>query len=341
MRRRTKWWALVAAVLGLGLGGAPPALAQVTAIDVNAGVLTLTGSAGNDAVSVAFSGTTMTISDPGGVASLDVDCAVVSATVRNCGPVTGTATFNLGTGTDSTTFAGDPTSIDPVVNGEGDADNLTGSTTIDTLNGGTGVDTLDGGPGNDQVNFGDGDETATGSAGTDTIHGDAGNDTLTASADGDTLFGDAGADVLTGSAVSETLNGGADGDVLSGGASNDTLNGDAGNDVLNGGPSGDSLNGGDDDDTLNGDEDSDTLNGGNGTDTLNGGLDSDTLDGGLGADAINGGPGGSDRVNYSSRTAGVAVTFDGVANDGEIAPPEGDNVAPTSRTRAVAAATTS
>jgi Ca2+-binding RTX toxin-like protein len=80
------------------------------------------------------------------------------------------------------------------------------------------------------------------------------------------------------------------------------------------------------------------MQGGAGNDTLGGGLEYDTLDGGAGADVMAGvntvyGEGGindnegilgSDTVDYSSRTKGVSVTLDGIANDGE--PGEGDNV---------------
>ncbi|HET6246946.1 MAG TPA: C2 family cysteine protease [Tepidisphaeraceae bacterium] len=56
---------------------------------------------------------------------------------------------------------------------------------------------------------------------------------------------------------------------------------------------------------------------------LNGGDGNDTLIGGTGADQFNGGA-GTDTVDYSARTAGVSVTLDGVANDGQSG--EGDNV---------------
>jgi Ca2+-binding RTX toxin-like protein len=64
------------------------------------------------------------------------------------------------------------------------------------------------------------------------------------------------------------------------------------------------------------------LSGGPGIDTLLGGPNADRLEGGTGPDVLDGG-GGQDRADYSARAAGVTVTLDGLANDGE--PGEGDN----------------
>jgi Ca2+-binding RTX toxin-like protein len=86
---------------------------------------------------------------------------------------------------------------------------------------------------------------------------------------------------------------------------------------------------------LNGDDGNDTIGaepaatrndmyGGAGNDTVNGGPGFDNLDGGTGADDLNGG-GGDDAAVYNTRTSGVTVSIDGVANDG--APGEGDDVA--------------
>ena len=72
--------------------------------------------------------------------------------------------------------------------------------------------------------------------------------------------------------------------------------------------------------------------GGRGDDQLFGGSESaehsagDVLDGGPGGDTLGGAPGVRTFVLYSSRTAPVRVSTDGVANDGERG--EGDNVLP-------------
>ena len=94
------------------------------------------------------------------------------------------------------------------------------------------------------------------------------------------------------------------------------------------------LNGGDGDDLLEGTEVDDILRGGPGADHLFGSDGFDTLEGGPGPDLLSGGteavvreiPLEFDFVSYTSRTAGVRVTIDGIADDGE--PGEGDNVLP-------------
>ena len=69
-----------------------------------------------------------------------------------------------------------------------------------------------------------------------------------------------------------------------------------------------------------------TDNGGN--DCLEGGPGNDIFQQGAseqGADVLIGNT-GSDTANYADRSAAVAVSLDGVANDGQIDPAEGDNV---------------
>ncbi|MDW5596787.1 PASTA domain-containing protein [Conexibacter stalactiti] len=100
-----------------------------------------------------------------------------------------------------------------------------------------------------------------------------------------------------------TFRGGDGTDRLSGGVGNDTLDGGPGNDNLAGGWGNDTLQGGDGDDSLLGD-----------------GLKpfADVIDGGAGHDAIV-----NDWVN-DHQNAPIAVSLDGVANDGLAG--EGDNV---------------
>jgi hypothetical protein len=97
---------------------------------------------------------------------------------------------------------------------------------------------------------------------------------------------------------------------------NDLICGDEGDDELFGGSGGDALSGDDGADTLGGGEQNDTLGGGGGVDNLDGGADADSLDGGAGSDKIGGGS-GTDTAVYSSRTAAVKVTLDGLPDDGE------------------------
>ena len=74
---------------------------------------------------------------------------------------------------------------------------------------------------------------------------------------------------------------------------------------------------------LNGGTGNDRLTSGPAADALNGGDGNDVLDGGTGADFLSGGA-GQDTATYASRTAGVTVSLDNVANDG--APGEKDDV---------------
>jgi Ca2+-binding RTX toxin-like protein len=101
---------------------------------------------------------------------------------------------------------------------------------------------------------------------------------------------------------------------------------------VSGGEGDDRLQTGGGNDTVHGNAGNDTINGSAGNDSLFGDDNNDTMDGGSGADSFNGG-GGFDTVTYASRTAGVRVTLDNVANDGTpgqtaptVVPPEGDNV---------------
>ena len=68
--------------------------------------------------------------------------------------------------------------------------------------------------------------------------------------------------------------------------------------------------------TLSGNTSSDKLYGGSRGDTLNGDAGDDSLIPGTGPDRINGGD-GNDTADYQSRTAPLALSLDGVANDGQ------------------------
>jgi hypothetical protein len=76
----------------------------------------------------------------------------------------------------------------------------------------------------------------------------------------------------------------------------------------------------------------DALIGGGGVDTINGGAGNDGIEGAQGNDVVDGAEGadviqaliGRDKVTYAGRTAGVNVSLDDVANDGEVG--EGDNI---------------
>jgi Ca2+-binding RTX toxin-like protein len=127
--------------------------------------------------------------------------------------------------------------------------------------------------------------------------------------------------LLTGT-VDANLNGGSGGDSLTSDAGDDTLTLGKG-DI--GGNTGEQAIAGDGQDTLNGSTTSNSssfLDGGPGDDQLNGGPGFDSMFGNLGADDLVGGD-GFDFVEFTGN-AGVDVTLDNVANDGE--PGENDNV---------------
>ena len=197
--------------------------------------------------------------------------------------------------------------VERVAGGAGD-DLMSGGPAPDELDGGVGNDTIDGGPGDDSVDGG---------------AADAGNDDLR---------GAAGRDVLTGNAGNDVLRGGDDNDQIAGGGDADDAGGDAGDDTITGGPGRDALAGGDGADRLNGsvpalvgEDGGDALDGGAGADTLDGGPGNDRLTGGPGVDDFNGGT-GRDRALYEDKRAAVAVTLDGLADDGVRG--ENDNVKP-------------
>jgi Ca2+-binding RTX toxin-like protein len=110
---------------------------------------------------------------------------------------------------------------------------------------------------------------------------------------------------------------------IDGGTGNDTLNGPTtsgafgnGSTTLNGGAGSDSLNGGFLGEVLSGSFGNDSLVGGGGDDTLRGGSDPDYLDGGDGFDTL-------EYIGHEFDAGGgdlygVAVTLDGVANDGNL-----------------------
>jgi Ca2+-binding RTX toxin-like protein len=131
------------------------------------------------------------------------------------------------------------------------------------------------------------------------------------------IFGEAGDDILTGAAstgsgpssASYGLSGGDGNDTLRSGNGADTLSGDAGNDVLEASDGADTVNGGAGDDSLSAESLQDAADeyiGGDGFDTIGGNVST-----------------GND---FSEPSVDIAVSLDGVANDG--GPGEGDNVMP-------------
>jgi Ca2+-binding RTX toxin-like protein len=215
---------------------------------------------------------------------------------------------------------------------------LAGGAGNDVVTGGRGDDTLTGGPGNDTVSAGAGDDTLDEAApadGTDVLAGGDGSDTVdysgrtagvTVTLDGKNTSGQAGEGDTVGADV-EGATGGGGADTLVGASADDTFDGGAGADVISGGAGADTLTGGIGNDNLNGGPGDDTIDPGAGDDNVTGGLGDDEIDQpgaplGLddvadGSDVIDGGGGGFDTASYAGRTLPVALSLDGVKNDGQ------------------------
>lgn len=179
------------------------------------------------------------------------------------------------------------------------------------------ADVLDGGPGVDELDGNAGDDVM--ACTTDTIadtwtDSGGGTERLDCSAlgVGITFTAGSGIDVVVGTAFDDVISGAS---TIEGGAGNDTLRAPAAGGTLVGGAGADRLEGGDG---------PDVLDGGTGPDVLLGGGGDDVLDGGAGGDVLSGGA-GTETISYDGRGAGVSVSLDGVANDGQSG--EGDNVA--------------
>jgi Ca2+-binding RTX toxin-like protein len=190
----------------------------------------------------------------------------------------GFLTFNMGTATTLNiagfTFNNWGQSIDlysrgVFINGDNDAETITGSVVDDYIHSGGGNDTLIGGAGNDLLDGGAGADALYGGF----VSGAAGFDIATyyfstagvtvnlttgtgsgGDAQGDTLFNIA---YLSGSSYADNLSGNADNNGLDGGGGNDILNGGLGADGLSGGYGNDILNGGLGADTMYGAEGND------------------------------------------------------------------------------------
>jgi hypothetical protein len=165
------------------------------AASVNAGLLTVTGTGGADAISIGqLANGNVQVNDNGAVttfASANVNRIRVNARGGNDSvtvflSVTRPATLNGGAGNDSLT-------------GSNRSDSLNGSSGNDFLNGRGGADVLQGGSGTDSVRGGDGNDrlyAGTGS-GRDSLSGQAGTDILVSLGGGrDNVSGGAGTDIF-------------------------------------------------------------------------------------------------------------------------------------------------
>jgi Ca2+-binding RTX toxin-like protein len=304
------------------------------------GVVTVTGGASVNEVTISDTATYVQVEDSQEGVSPGAGCASAPGGLVRC-----------------TKPAGGVTIINVSLGAEEDILQATGSGEPVNANGGTGNDTLSGSSSTDADTL-DGDEdndTLDGKAGPDLLIGDLGIDTASyISAINRTVTlngaGDDGAagendnvqteNVTTGGG-DDTLTGDGNANTLDAGAGTDTLNGGLGNDVLVGGPGPDALNGGGpaDNDTVSynpesravsvtagdatandgvididsgtpGDQtegdnvnsDVESIAGGSGADILVGGSGAGTVSGNGGNDTLDGGPGNtvSDTINGGS-----------------------------------------
>ena len=184
--------------------------------------------------------------------------------------------------------------------------------------------------GDDGINFfygGDANDVISGDGGNDTMVGRGGADALDGGADIDTAQHVAGVTVdltgvvpATGEAVGDTWTGIEN---VWGGAGDepDVLIGDEGPNEFRSGGGPDEVHGGGGNDRLFGENGDDDLHGEAGDDYF---YEGQVANGG---DTFNGGD-GLDFIDYFGRTTEISATPDGVADDGQITPAEGDNIMP-------------
>lgn len=236
--------------------------------DLDAGVLSVSGTGKNDQIQVSVADTQLTVSfnkqtfqfNTADVTEIHIDGGGGNDWIWVDGTVLVKAMINGGAGNDR-------------IQGGGGDDTIRGDKGNDRLHGGGGIDTLSGGAGNDWVWGDDGD---------DVVHGDVGNDHVLGGAGNDEVFGDAGQDAVSGDDGDDVLHGGLGHDHLFGGAGNDQLFGDQNKDLLKGGDGDDQLFGGGDNDHLWGNLGNDLLKGEGGSDHLDGGAGDNLLDGDAG-----------------------------------------------------------
>lgn len=149
------------------------------------GVLSVTGTTANDAITVTQSGNVFTVVDNGW--STKATYAGVTQLVVNGADGTDKLTANVSVATSLVGGNGNDTLV-----GGGEVDILIGSDGNDSLVGSGGADKLYGGGGNDTLSGGDGNDQLFGGVGIDALFGNNGDDTL----------------ISLGGGVSSTLTGG-------------------------------------------------------------------------------------------------------------------------------------
>jgi probable HAF family extracellular repeat protein len=294
---------------------------------------TLTGSAGNDSLTGGggsdslVGGTNDDLYTFAAASSAETDTIVELA-----GEGTDTLTFSALTTAVTINFTSDTTTAThtnrTVKTGAAgqvaNLENATGGTAGDVMTGNNAANKFLGGAGSDNLS---------GGAGNDTLSGDEGNDTMAGGTNDDTyLFATAAAaqtDVINEAAASgtDTLDFSALTTAVTANLTLDTNTVTHTNRTINTSAAGQAANfenlvGGSGNDVLTGNNAANTITGNNGADTITGGEGSDSLVGGAGNDVysfaaassvqtdtvVELAGGGTDTLNFSALTSGVAVT---------------------------------
>lgn len=229
-------------------------------------------------------------------------------------------TENLVAATNSSFYSGAPGESDYI---NQDVEHLIGGAGNDLLEGTYAGANVEGGSGNDTIYGVYGSVALSGEAGDDIVRGSNENDVLTGGDGNDEVHPFAGVDEFDGgqgtdlvefdavySGLSITLDGlandGYPGQIENVNSSFERVRGTQYEDTIVGGSYPVALLGG---------GSNDTITSGDGGGSIDGEDGSDTLISGPGSDAIAGGS-GYDALSYSARSTSVAVSLDGVANDG-------------------------
>jgi Ca2+-binding RTX toxin-like protein len=183
--------------------------------------------------------------------------------------------------------------------GTSGGDLIEGTAGDDVILGLEGNDIINGNGGNDIVCSGSGNDLVTTGPGDDQIHGEGGADTFDAG-DGnnriDADFGTLGDVITTGSgndyillgSGSDKIDSGDGHDEISAGGGEDLIESKGGNDKIYGGDGSDTIDAGDGDNYIEGNQNADIISAGSGSDKIYGGDGSDTIDAGDGDNYIEG-----------------------------------------------------
>jgi Ca2+-binding RTX toxin-like protein len=229
-----------------------PLAVLTTPASVSNGILNVTGTSGDDSISVIMDSTGKNVNVTVNGQSSSFALAGLTGIFVDAGGGNDNVSLIRSDGS-----RGIP--LDATVAGGNGNDTIIGGNGDDSLAGGMGNDSLYGGDGNDFLNGGN-DATLDGSDGADTISGGDGIDTVVYSqrqdnltidisnsgktndgapgegdkvmADIENVFGGNGDDLIIGNAASNLISGGGGNDTLEGGDGNDKLIGGRGNDSL-------------------------------------------------------------------------------------------------------------